>query len=108
MPIYDTFGFLASDLEQVKDALENCLGVRFVPRESSFRGEYYTRGEPYEKERLLLQKNVDPEDGGPLHAKLSEFPVLLHVSDTDRSEELAALLQRTIENCKLLSHKQVP
>ena len=41
MPTYDTFGFASSDLEQVREALENCLGIQLVPLESSFIGNYY-------------------------------------------------------------------
>jgi len=107
MRVYDTFGFSSTNLEYVKDALENCLGIRFVARESSFRGDYYSHGEPFEKEQLLLQMNVDLEDGEPLHAKFSDYPVLLFVSDTDRSEQLATLLQGTIKGCKLLKHEEI-
>ena len=85
MPTYDTFGFASSDLEQVREALEDCLGIRFVPHESSFIGNYYLYGERYEKGNLLLRVNLDPEDGVPLYSEFSAFPILLEANDPDRS-----------------------
>ena len=74
MPVYDTFGFSSSDLEQVREALEGCLGIRFVSHESSFIGNYYLHGERYEKGNLLLRVNLHPEDGAPLYSEFSAFP----------------------------------
>jgi len=108
MHIYDLYGFLSSDLDQVKDALETCLDIRFVPHEGSFRGEYYLHEHPNNEERLSLQMNVDPEDGEPLYREFAQFPIILHVNDTNRSEGLAKLLQGTVTDCELLRHKVVP
>jgi len=108
MAVYDTFGFALDDLEQVRSALENCLGIRFVPHESSFIGDYYLYENPENGESLSLQRNEDPEEGGPLYCEFSEFPTVLHVSETDRSDELAALLQRAVEGCKLAKHEEIP
>jgi len=107
MPVYDTFGFSSSDLEQVREALENCLGIRFVPHESSFRGDYYLYEAPDDSERLSLESNVDPEEGGPLYLEFSEFPTVLFVSNADRPEEVAELLQGAITGCKLIKHESV-
>jgi hypothetical protein len=104
---YDVFGFSSSDLEQVREALEDCLGIRFVPHESSFIGNYYLHGERYEKGNFLLRVNLDPEDGAPLYSEFSAFPILLEANDPDQSEQLAKLLQDKVKGCKLLYHKVV-
>lgn len=113
MPIHDVFGFSSSDLEEVRAALENCLGICFAPRESSFRGEYYSYDTSNDDEELILEHNEDPEEGGPLYLRFSEFPTILHVSITNpsselaRSEELAARLSGAIAECRRLEHKEL-
>ena len=108
MHIYDRYGFFSNDLEQVKDNLETCLRIRFVPHDSSFWGEYYLHEQPNGEESLMLHMNIDPEDGEPLYREFAEFPVILQVNDTKRSEELAERLQSSIASCKHLRHKLVP
>lgn len=107
MPVYDLYGFLSSDMENVKTTMEAVLDIHFVPHESSFIGDYYLHGEGYEKGNLLLRMNLDPEDCEPLYSRFSDFPVLLSANDPDRPEELAKLLQGKIEGCKLLRHEVV-
>ena len=102
----DIFGFPANNLELARNALETCLEVQFVPHESSFRGEYYLY-EGRDGEELLLEMNVDPEDGEPFYSEFSEYPVILLVDATTRSEQLAKLLPDKIEGCKLLRHKDI-
>ena len=114
MPVYDVFGFSSGDLEQVRAALENCLDICFVPRESSFRGDYYSYDTPNDDQELILESNEDPEESGPLYLRFSEFSTVLHVSIIDpshelaRSEEFAARLQGAITECKRLEHKVRP
>jgi len=107
MPVYDTFGFSSSSLEQVREALEDCLGIRFVPHESSFIGDYYLHGERYEKGNLLLRVNLGPEDGEPAYPEFSEFPIILEASDPDQPERLSNVLQSKLPGCKLLRHEVV-
>jgi hypothetical protein len=107
MSVYDTFGFLCSDLEQVRAAVEACLGIRFVPHESSFLGDYYLHGERYEKGNLLLRINLDPEDGEAAYPEFSEFPVILEASDPNEPERLSTLLKSKVAGCKLLRHEVV-
>lgn len=106
MPASDIFGFLAKDLEGVRGALETCLRIRFVPHESSFRGEYYLYEGP-EGEELLLEANMDPEDGEPFYSEFSDYPVILLVDATTRSEQLAKLLPDNVEGCELLRHQDI-
>jgi len=100
----DIFGFLSNDLDGVRHSLEARLRIRFVPHESSFRGDYYLYEDP-NGEELLLEMNMDPEDGEPFYSDFSEYPILLIVGYTTRSEQLTKLLQNNIEGCKLLRHK---
>ena len=102
----DIFGFSVNDLDLVRNVLETCLRIQFVPRESSFRGEYYLYEGP-DGEELLLEMNVDPEDGEPFYSEFSDYPVILLVDATTRSKQLAELLLDKIEGCKLLRHKDI-
>lgn len=108
MPVYNAFGFTSSDLEQVGEALENCLSIRFVPHESSFCGDYYLYETPEGNERLPLESNVDLEEGGPQYLEFSEFPIVLFESKVDRHDELVMLLEGAIAGCKLIKHKPLP
>src|SRR5579862_1860115 len=102
----DIFGFLSNDLEGVRHSLEVCLQIRFVPHESSFRGDYYLYADPNGKE-LLLEMNMDPEDGEPFYSDFSEYPVLLIAGYTTRLEQLAKLLHHNLKGCKLLRYNEM-
>ena len=115
MAVYNVFGFSSDDLEHVRAALEDCLGIHFVARESSFRGEYYSYNSSDSSEEVMLERNVDPEEGGPLYLEYKDFPTVMHVSIADneheigRSEKLCStLLLSTIAGCRLLKHTVRP
>ncbi|MDX2247314.1 MAG: hypothetical protein SF052_11080 [Bacteroidia bacterium] len=89
---YDLFGFKESDLEKVKSEIETQLEILFTSHESMYKGGIYYRLGDILSENFELQKNIDLLDGEPLEDEFKDFPILLFVNRTIRSEEIVELL----------------
>lgn len=87
-----TYGFLRTDLDSVADTLAPALGLRWEPRESSYRGGGYflcRRG----GEEFILQTNWDTLDSEPFE-DVPEVDVVLYAS-TDQPDKVATLITAT-------------
>ncbi|MDQ5823443.1 MAG: hypothetical protein M3441_04420 [Chloroflexota bacterium] len=73
------FGFSTTDLEQVRQALEQALGIVMVLHESMYSGEYYL-WQGQESEEIQLVFNKDPLEGEPFEPEHPQLGILLYVS----------------------------
>ncbi|WP_454834568.1 hypothetical protein [Pseudomonas lini] len=102
MAAYDLYGVKGLTILEAKLKVEESLKLSFDERESTYQGGVYYRFGSDESEKFLLKGNVDPFDGEAVEQKFSEYPVLLYVDMTVRSEEVRCLL--SMEFC-LLRHE---
>ena len=64
---------------------------------------------------MMLERNVDPEEGGPLYIEYKDFSAVMHVSIADNEHEVAlseklcsTLLLSAIGGCRLLKRTVWP
>lgn len=89
---YDLYGFARDDLDAIRESVEDALGIRFAPHESSFIGDYYLY--EHDGECFTLRPNIDPIDNEPFERDFPTIGSLLFVERTDRAEEIERALQR--------------
>src|SRR5689334_9882308 len=79
----DLYGFCDTNLEQVREAIEEALDVKFQARESAFWGEYYYEYPSNPKHGILhLQANSYPLDDEPAEREFPEFQIILYAENT--------------------------
>lgn len=104
MTTYILYGSKVSPVE-AKGVLEELLTLQFEARESDYQnGEYFRAGNKT-AEHFELKKNADPFDGDPVEMKFPEFPTLLYINATSRSEELKEILEHARGDFALLRHE---
>ena len=104
MTTYILYGCEASPAE-AKGILEELLTLQFEGRESAYQcGEYFRVGDKA-GEHFELKKNADPFDGDPVEMKFPEFPTLLYINATSRSEELREIVEHARGGFALLRHE---
>ena len=104
MATYVLYGSKSSPIE-AKEMLEELLALRFLARESDYQnGEYFLSGDKA-GEFFELKKNADPFDGDPVEMKFPEFPTLLYINATSRSETLKEIVERASSGFTLLRHE---
>ncbi|MGX9565516.1 hypothetical protein [Pseudomonas sp. CFBP 5748] len=101
MAVYDLYGIKGITIIEAKLCIERSLMFSFEERDSTYQGGYYRFGS-IGVEEFVLKLNVDPFDGEAVEQKFPEYPVLLYVNMTNRSEEIGGLLSE--EFC-LLRHE---
>jgi hypothetical protein len=89
--IYDLYGVKGQDLEAARRAVEVALGIRFVPHESSYLGDYYRLGSDG-GENFILQSNYDSLEKEWAESAHSDWPFLLYVSESERVEAVETAL----------------
>lgn len=92
MAAYDLYGVKGLTVFEVRLKVEESLKVSFEERESTYQGGVYYRFGDGESERFVVKGNVDPFDGEAVEQKFAEYPVLIYVDMTTRSEEIRRLL----------------
>ena len=105
METYDIYGFGTDDMDAVRCAIEEALGIHFEEHESSYLGIYFLFGDPGE-EQLRLQRNIDPFDGEAAEQNFPETPLLLYVDHTQRCEEIESTFAAKLPAAKLLRRDQ--
>ncbi len=75
-------------LAEAKEILEELLTLQFESRESDYQGGEYFHAGSLRGEDFVLKRNVDPFDGDPVEMMFPEFPIILYINATSRSEEL--------------------
>ncbi|WP_124337817.1 hypothetical protein [Pseudomonas chlororaphis] len=92
MAAYDLYGFKGVAVLEAKSKVEERLSFSFEERESFYQGGRYYKFGGGESESFVLKGNIDPFDGEPVEQKFPDFPILLYVDVTLRSEEIKSLL----------------
>ena len=101
----DLYGSTSRDLEKVKTAVEDALGCRLEPHESTYHGGDYYRAELISGESIVVQENVDPFDGKPAETKFPRYPSLVYVTNTSRTSEIQAAFKGGKIPITLLRHR---
>jgi len=104
MATYILYGSKVSPSE-AKGILEELLTLQFEARDSDYQnGEYFRAGNKT-GEHFELKKNADPFDGDPVEMKFPDFPTLLYINVTSRSEQLKDIVARARGDFILLRHE---
>jgi hypothetical protein len=104
MAAYDLYGFESRELDEIATRLSETLSITWGLHESSYRGgDYYGFGSPGHEE-FILQRNLELDDE-LMEPEFSKYPILLYVARTERSEELADLILKSMgDQAALLRH----
>jgi hypothetical protein len=87
---FDLYGSTADSTDEVRAALEALLGVRFVPHQSDFRGDYFKTADPTEE--ISIQRHQPDDEGYLDEPDFAAWPILVHVGPSPRWDELDCLL----------------
>jgi hypothetical protein len=92
LPTFDLYGLRNATLEDARLEVERAIGTAFAEHESSYHGGvYYRLGQPG-AEQLILKRNFDKREDGWAESQFKEYPFLLYVSGSTRTEALEAQL----------------
>lgn len=104
--IFDLYGFKISDIENARQLIEKALNVKFIVHESSYLGDYY-KVKLNSNEDYMLQHNFLKHDEDWMEPQFTEYPLLLYINGTSRSEEIEEILKNKISIIHFLRHKIV-
>jgi hypothetical protein len=99
------YGFQDDDLEALRIALEQALGIVLERHTNAYRGEHYVGGVA-SAATLILQRNWDPFDGELMEEQFPDMRVLLYVMGSDWTVEQERLL--TVQAAHLLLRSEAP
>ena len=92
MGVCDLYGVKVFGFFEVRLKVEEKLSIFFEERNSTYQGGRYYRFCGDESERLVLKSNVDSFDGEAVEKMFADYPILIYVDMTIRSEEIMRLL----------------
>ncbi len=93
MKIFDLYGFKESgNLESARQLAERALGVSLAPHSSSYVGAYFRFGLSG-GENFILQENYNKVEQELNEKAFKEFPVLLYINESQKTEFLEKLLR---------------
>lgn len=101
----DIYASPEPELNSVRTAIETAIGVRFTPHDSWYRGGTYFRFEDASGEKFLLQRNLDQDEAA--EPDFAEFPVVLYVKNTMRSDQIASRLAESSIPIALVQHNEI-
>lgn len=81
--------------------------MQFEARESEYQGGEYFHAGCMIAESFELKRNVDPFDDDPVEMNFPEFPTLLYINESSRSEELIKSLALADRDFILLRHEDL-
>ena len=90
--IYDLYGVECNDIETARFVIEDLLNMSMIAHDSIYRGVYY-RFNSVGQENFILQNNYNDFEEEWTEKRYSKYPLLLYVNETQRSSEVASLLQ---------------
>ena len=103
---YDIYGFGVDEIDNIAKKIEEFLQIKWVPRHSSFIGDYYQVGR-HREESFKLQSNYSTEEGEWTIPEAKEYPILLYVNNTQRPEQIEASIRAAFDtNVNLLKRTQ--
>lgn len=100
------YGSEEHDLEKVKSVIEDNLQIIFVAHNSSYRGGDYYRSGELNNEHFILQRNLDLIDNEPAEQDFLNYPIILYVEETGRSQEITASLGKIVPPLTLLRNEE--
>ena len=92
-------------LAEAKEILEELLTLQFEARESTYQGGEYFHTGSMTGEEFQLKENVDPFDDDPAEMNFPEFPTMLYINATLKSEELREIMEHARGSFALLRHE---
>lgn len=104
MNIYITYGVVNNDLEAIKKSLEKVLNIEFELHESSYWGEYYIWRSP-DFEEIRISYNFVDEDW--LERNFREYPVLIHLSELKKLDEIMHTIKKELSHFKLIRKTEI-
>ena len=99
--VFDLYGFYSENIQLARNVVEEVLGKKMIEHDSSYRGEYLRLDIGYEN--FILQSNFDLSEKECFEKDFANYPVILYVNYTNRSEKLKEGFGR-IDKCTLLRH----
>ncbi|MGH6859817.1 MAG: hypothetical protein ACRECY_06145, partial [Phyllobacterium sp.] len=84
------FGIHSEYMQEIKNILEDILGIEMEAREGFHVGDYYCFGVP--ESLLCLQYNEDFE-GEVVEDKFPDYPLILYVNDVDQCPHYLAAIE---------------
>jgi len=105
---YDLYGLECDDINIANVLIENVLQVEMVAYESDYHcGEYFCSSSiDIDEEHFILQKNYDDFEDEWTEEVYSQYPLLLYVNDTLRSDEIVNLFAAE-KRVTLLKHQEL-
>lgn len=88
----DLYGVMCATLDEARLLIERALGMQLKPHESLYFGGDYYRHEVPPSETLILRPNLDGIDGECAELDHPQYPFLLYIEGTHRSDSLNARL----------------
>ena len=103
--VYDLYGFVSDDIDNLALVLGEILQIELKPHHSAFLGDYYRYGRIVE-ESFILQKNYVFQENDWTEPQFMNFPCLFYVNRTERSKLIEDLLKgKFLADMSLLRHK---
>ena len=104
---FDLYGLLNTDIDDAAGLLEKILSITFIARDSSFLGEYYSTSTIEDGEKFTLEENFNKIEEDWTEPEFEQYPLILYVSNTRRTQEIEEALKKAIgENVMLLRRKE--
>ena len=88
MKSIDVYGFQSDNINELAQRLSGILNIEFSLHDSLYRGGAYYRSAIPGKEEFVLQRNKDLVDNELAEPEFPQFPILLYIDPTERSEEI--------------------
>lgn len=106
MKTYDLYGIAAVSLEEAREIVEVTLRIHMQAHESGYHGGVYYRMNDVGSEHFLLKRNYDDCEVEWAEPQHKEWPFLLYVNETARSNDVRALFS-SVTAASLLRHRTV-
>lgn len=105
--VYDLYGFKQDNLEEIKGVIDLTLGIYlsedYIGNQKAEEYKYHSGI----KEEFVLTNNFFKQYDKWVESEFSQYPVLLYVSGTTRSDEIETKLRSKIEGIELLRHRVI-
>ena len=106
MKTYDLYGASEIGPIELRDRVQELLGIEFEERDSSYRGAYYRAGDLRGEHLVVLANGPEDEPDEMAEPDFPDKRVLLEVNGTERAEPLREVLSK-IPELMLLRSKNV-
>jgi hypothetical protein len=96
---YLVFGSRLRSTDDLRESIARALGVDLVAHESGYMGGAYFRAGPLDDEHVVLRSNVDASrpELEPAYPDFCDYPTILEINATDRSDDLRERLRVVAE-----------